>query len=260
VSAAAVDTVSRAAIAGSADAAGAAPATTISAAPLVWAFSARTETALVSKPAASSTTPSPPVTYLPAWPGSARRSEFEHRAVVVARTPTVLLALACAIANAEAHPTPSRASPLTTCAPSSSSRPGIAGPGMAVELLDAHAAFAPTSSPVTTRSVRTPAGRRRLLRGAVGSPALEGSDVIQPVLFAVMVSLAQPGGRQASIPQRRPRAQMQAFSRFGVAPERACRRLRESHQALRPERTISQRREGQGTGAQAARSRPASVR
>ncbi|HZB47928.1 MAG TPA: type I polyketide synthase, partial [Mycobacteriales bacterium] len=121
------------------------------------------------------------------------RDHLDHRAVVVAPDRTALLSGLAALAAGEPAATAVQGRVLTPGA-----RPVFVFPGqgaqwagMAVELLD--------SSPVFATSV---AGCGRalssfvdwdldaVLRGAEGAPSLERVDVVQPALWAVMVSLA----------------------------------------------------------------------
>jgi acyl transferase domain-containing protein/acyl carrier protein len=122
----------------------------------------------------------------------AGRARFEHRAVVVAADRTELIAALTALAAGGQHPA------LVTGAAGSDVKPVFVFPGqgtqwagMAVDLLDSSEVFWEwmcrcdgALSPYTDWSVLD------VLRGEDGAHPLVGSDVIQPVLFAVMVSLA----------------------------------------------------------------------
>ncbi|MFS1304955.1 type I polyketide synthase, partial [Streptosporangium longisporum] len=121
------------------------------------------------------------------------RSLWDHRAVVVAGDREELLAGLAALAEGESAPN------VLEGVPSAQERPVFVFPGqgsqwagMAVELLD--------SSPVFARSMRECAAEIEThvdwslldaLRGTPGAPSLDRLEVVQPVLFAVMVSLAE---------------------------------------------------------------------
>ncbi|MBC6447375.1 type I polyketide synthase [Actinokineospora xionganensis] len=162
--------------------------------PLVWVLSARTEASLRAtavrlrdhaERAADADLPA-------VARALACRTRFDHRAVVVGRDREQLLAGLAALAEGAPH------SALVTGVACSDVRPvfvfpgqGSQWPGMAVDLLENSTVFrdelarcAKALEPHTGWSVAD------VLRGAEDAPALEGSDVIQPVLFAVMVSLA----------------------------------------------------------------------
>ncbi|GGP10331.1 type I polyketide synthase [Nonomuraea glycinis] len=123
----------------------------------------------------------------------ARRARFEHRAVVVAQDRDELLAGLAALAEGSPHA--AVASGVTYA----EARPVFVFPGqgsqwdgMAVELLDTDETFRAALlrcdealRPYTGWSVVD------VLRGAPGARPLDGTDVIQPVLFAVMVALAE---------------------------------------------------------------------
>ncbi|MFF3437166.1 SDR family NAD(P)-dependent oxidoreductase, partial [Streptosporangium sp. NPDC002721] len=120
------------------------------------------------------------------------RSTWDHRAVVVASGGEELLAGLDALAEGESAPgvfegvAPADVRPIFVFPGQ-----GSQWAGMAVELLD--------SSPVFARSMQECAAEIEthvdwklfdVLRGAPGAPTLEPLEVVQPVLFAVMVSLA----------------------------------------------------------------------
>ncbi|MGN9789442.1 type I polyketide synthase, partial [Nonomuraea sp. ZG12] len=123
----------------------------------------------------------------------ARRALFEHRAVVVARDREELLAGLTALAEGAPH------AAVATGVAYADARPVFVFPGqgsqwagMAVDLLDADETFRAALlrcdealRPYTGWSVVD------VLRGAPGARSLDGTDVIQPVLFAVMVALAE---------------------------------------------------------------------
>ncbi|NAS20980.1 SDR family NAD(P)-dependent oxidoreductase [Herbidospora sp. NEAU-GS84] len=127
-----------------------------------------------------------------AGPLLARRAAFAHRAVVVARDRADLLDALAAVAAGTPH------AAVVAGVAAGPARPVFVFPGqgsqwagMAVELLASSAVFREhlarcddALKPYAGWSVAD------VLRGAEGAPELEGSDVIQPVLFAVMASLA----------------------------------------------------------------------
>nr|WP_062330484.1 type I polyketide synthase [Herbidospora sakaeratensis] len=122
----------------------------------------------------------------------ARRSGFAHRAVVVAADRAELVDALTALADGAPH-----AAVVTGVAPADP-RPVFVFPGqgsqwagMAVDLLDSNEAFrAQMQRCEKALRVHTGWSVTGVLRGDEGAPQLEGTDVIQPVLFAVMVSLA----------------------------------------------------------------------
>ncbi|GAA2039679.1 hypothetical protein GCM10009839_47140 [Catenulispora yoronensis] len=163
-------------------------------APLIWAFSAHTEPALRAYAARllDYAITAPPGELPAAGLALAQRSEFGHRAVVIAEQPEELFSALAALAEGTDHPA------VVSGLAASDVRPvlvfpgqGSQWPGMAVELLDANEAFRDhlllcdaAFRPHTGWSVID------VLRQVGEAPPLEGSDVVQPVLFAVMVSLA----------------------------------------------------------------------
>ncbi|MDT0309689.1 SDR family NAD(P)-dependent oxidoreductase [Streptomyces sp. DSM 44917] len=126
---------------------------------------------------------------------AATRGVFEHRAVVVGRDRGELADRLKALAAGEQ---PARTARGVVPAGAAERRPvfvfpgqGSEWPGMALGLLDASPAFRERMD-ACAEALR-PLGVPRpqdVLRGAPGAPALEHTDVIQPVLWAVMVSLA----------------------------------------------------------------------
>ena len=123
----------------------------------------------------------------------AGRTRFEQRAVVVAADRAELVAALGALAEDGQHPA------LITGTAAAEVNPVFVFPGqgtqwagMAVDLLDSSEVFWEwmcrcdgALAPYTDWSVLD------VLRGEDGAHSLVGSDVIQPVLFAVMVSLAE---------------------------------------------------------------------
>ncbi|NUW38476.1 type I polyketide synthase, partial [Nonomuraea sp. SMC257] len=162
--------------------------------PIVWAFSAKTAAALRAQAGrlrahAGRVSGAELAATARALAGRAR---FAHRAVVVAADREELAAALEAVAAGTPH-----AAAVTGEAPAEP-RPvflfpgqGTQWAGMAVDLLD-------TSDVFRSRLRECDAALRPytgwavedVLRGTGGAPELEGTDVIQPVLFAVMVSLA----------------------------------------------------------------------
>ncbi|GGP17904.1 hypothetical protein GCM10012278_88140 [Nonomuraea glycinis] len=123
----------------------------------------------------------------------ARRARFEHRAVVVAQDRDELLAGLAALAEGAPH------AAVATGVAYAEARPVFVFPGqgsqwdgMAVDLLGSNAAFREQLERCDRALARhTGWSVVDVLRRVDGAPALQGSDVIQPVLFAVMVSLAE---------------------------------------------------------------------
>ncbi|MDR8412929.1 type I polyketide synthase [Nonomuraea sp. 3-1Str] len=162
--------------------------------PLVWAFSAKSAAALRAQAvrlrghAASLAEEELGA----AGRALARRAGFAHRAVVVAQDRDELLAALDALAADAPH------AALTTGTALDDPRPVFVFPGqgsqwagMAVDLLDADPRFRERLERCD-RALAAYSGWSvvDVLRGADGARPLEGADVIQPVLFAVMVSLA----------------------------------------------------------------------
>ncbi|MEW2619202.1 SDR family NAD(P)-dependent oxidoreductase [Streptomyces sp. NPDC048106] len=133
------------------------------------------------------------------------RSLFEERAVVVGRDQDDLLTALTALATGE--PTPN----VETGTPALQGRatrpvfvfPGQGGQwvGMAVELLESSPVFAARFAecaaaldPLTGWSLSD------VVRGLEGAPGFDRVDVVQPVLFAVMVSLAAVWGSLGVVP------------------------------------------------------------
>ncbi len=162
--------------------------------PLVWVITARTETSMRRYAARLLDYAATAAKADLAAAGHAllRRTTFDHRAVVLASDRAELRAALAAIADGGAHPC------VTQGIAAAYARPVFVFPGqgsqwagMAVELLDGHAGFREellrcdaAFLPYTGWSVVD------VLRSRAAAPPLEGSDVIQPVLFAVMASLA----------------------------------------------------------------------
>ncbi|MFG2093247.1 type I polyketide synthase [Streptomyces sp. NPDC048612] len=119
------------------------------------------------------------------WSLVASRSSFEHRAVVVGSDVDELAAKMRQLSPSEGTGDPGR---TVFVFPGQGSQ----WVGMAVELLDSSPVFAERLAecgaalePFTDWSLSG------VLRGAEGAPGLDRVDVVQPVLWAVMVSLAE---------------------------------------------------------------------
>jgi acyl transferase domain-containing protein/NADP-dependent 3-hydroxy acid dehydrogenase YdfG len=162
--------------------------------PLLWVLSARTETALRSYATGlhDFAQHAADADLAAAGPALRGRARFARRAVVLAGDRDDLLAALTAIASGSPHAC------VTEGAAADDVQPVFVFPGqgsqwagMAAELMESHQGFraellrcAEAFAPYTGWSVLD------VLRGCDGAPPLAGSDVIQPVLFAVMVSLA----------------------------------------------------------------------
>ena len=121
------------------------------------------------------------------------RSDFEHRATVVGQTSAELDTGLQALAGGRAAPnlatgTGGRTTRVVFVFPGQGSQ----WAGMAAEMLEGSAVFAASIAeceqaldPYVDWSLEA------VLRGRAGAPGLERVDVVQPVLFAVMVSLAR---------------------------------------------------------------------
>ncbi|WP_083949991.1 type I polyketide synthase [Herbidospora yilanensis] len=172
-----------------------APTSTSSAtSPLVWVLSAKTDGALRDHAVrlGAFAGGAADEDLAAAGPLLARRAAFAHRAVVVAKDRADLLGGLAAVAAGTPH------AAVVSGVVSGAARPVFVFPGqgsqwagMAVELLESSVVFREhlarcddALKPYVGWSVAD------VLRAAEGAPELAGSDVIQPVLFAVMASLA----------------------------------------------------------------------
>ncbi|MEY9862675.1 acyl transferase domain-containing protein [Catenulispora sp. GAS73] len=173
---------------------GGADSVAVPARPLIWAFSAHSGPSLREYAARllDHALTAAPEDLVAAGTALAYRSEFEHRAVVIADAPEELFSALAAIADGAEHP----AATIGAAAPDV--RPilvlpgqGSQWPGMAVDLLDTDEAFSDHLRHCD-KAIKAHTGWSviDILRQAPGAPELTGSDVVQPVLFAVMVSLA----------------------------------------------------------------------
>ncbi len=162
--------------------------------PLVWPVHAHTGTALRAHAARlrsyAGTASDDDLTATAAV--LARRRPGTCRAVVVAEDRAELVAALGALAEGAPHPA------LVTGTAAGDVKPvfvfpgqGAQWPGMAAELLAADPDFARLLT-AAAEALRPHTGWSVLdvLTGAGGAPDLEGTEVVQPVLFAVMVALA----------------------------------------------------------------------
>uniref|UniRef100_UPI0035E438D6 SDR family NAD(P)-dependent oxidoreductase n=1 Tax=Actinokineospora xionganensis TaxID=2684470 RepID=UPI0035E438D6 len=158
--------------------------------PLVWVLSARTENSLRTQAGRLRDFAAGAGDLADAGRALARRAAMEHRAVVVAGDRDELVAGLTALAEGESHPS------LVEGVAAADARPVFVFPGqgsqwagMAVELLDGDEVFrAELTRCADAIAVHTGWSVIDVLRDTEIVPT--GSDVIQPVLFAVMVSLA----------------------------------------------------------------------
>jgi acyl transferase domain-containing protein/short-subunit dehydrogenase involved in D-alanine esterification of teichoic acids len=121
------------------------------------------------------------------------RTAFEHRAVVLAADRPGFLAGLDALAAGRPRPglvtgTPSRAGKTVFVFPGQGSQ----WTGMALELLDTAPVFAERLAECSAAlDAHVDWSLPEVLRGAPGAPGHDRVDVVQPVLWAVMVSLAE---------------------------------------------------------------------
>jgi len=163
--------------------------------PLVWVVSARTTESLRQQAGrlAAFATGLSEAQLTAAGQVLAGRTRFEQRAVVVAADSTELVAALTALAADAQHPALIAGTAAAEVSPVFVfPGQGTQWAGMAVDLLDSSEVFWEwmcrcdgALAPYTDWSVLD------VLRGEEGARQLVGSDVIQPVLFAVMVSLAE---------------------------------------------------------------------
>ncbi|MFJ2203098.1 SDR family NAD(P)-dependent oxidoreductase [Streptomyces violaceusniger] len=129
------------------------------------------------------------------WSLISTRSVFDHRAVIIGQHRDQLLAGLNALATGHTHPT--LIEPDTTATPGSMG-PVLVFPGQGSQWLGMGAGLLDTSPPFATRITEceqalTPHvdwSLTEVLRGGVNAADLARVDVVQPVLWAVMVSLA----------------------------------------------------------------------
>ncbi|MEH1101801.1 SDR family NAD(P)-dependent oxidoreductase [Micromonospora sp. CPCC 205561] len=123
----------------------------------------------------------------------AARSRFEHRAVVVGADPAELRAGLAAVAAGEPAPTVAAGTALGDEPRVAFMFPGQGSQwvGMAVELMETAEVFAARMDECAKAvDAFTDWSLLDVVRGVPGAPSLDRVDVVQPVLFAVMVSLA----------------------------------------------------------------------
>ena len=135
------------------------------------------------------------------------RASFDHRAVAVGAERDELLSGLAAIASGAPAPNVVTGKAAATGGtvfvfPGQGSQ----WTGMAVELLDSAPAFADQMRLCDAAFAEfVDWSLLEAVRGGVGSPSLDRVDVVQPVLFAVMVSLAAQWRALGIQPGRRPR-------------------------------------------------------
>ncbi|MFI9552536.1 type I polyketide synthase [Nonomuraea endophytica] len=157
---------------------------------LAWVLSARSESGLRAQAALMREVAAGASDLVAAGRALARKAGFAHRAVVVARDRGELLAALDALAEGTPH------TALVTGVADRDVQPVFVFPGqgsqwagMAVELLDSDEVFRTELRRCDT-ALKTHTGWS--VEDALRAEGkLEGSDVIQPVLFAVMVALAK---------------------------------------------------------------------
>ncbi|RZQ61019.1 amino acid adenylation domain-containing protein [Amycolatopsis suaedae] len=158
--------------------------------PVPWVVSARTERALRAQAdrVATHVAAHPEATPHDVAAALATRTSFEHRAVVVGTTTEELTAGLRTVAEGVVAPELARAGRrVVLMFPGH----GTHWAGMGAELLDTEPAFA-------AEMATCDAALREyvdwsvvdVLRGEPGAPALDGEEVVQPAVFAVMASLA----------------------------------------------------------------------
>ncbi|MCP2170189.1 type I polyketide synthase [Goodfellowiella coeruleoviolacea] len=163
---------------------------------LPWVLSGKTETALRQQADRLRALVADDPTLDPADIGlslATTRTVFDHRAVLVGADRDALLAALSALAADQPDPAVVRG------VPTPGGRPVLVFPGqgsqwtgMAVELLDSNPVFAERMAECAAAlSSFVDWSAIDVVRGAPGAPGLDRVDVVQPVLFAVMVSLAE---------------------------------------------------------------------
>ncbi|MFF7347311.1 type I polyketide synthase [Streptomyces antimycoticus] len=129
------------------------------------------------------------------WSLISTRSVFDHRAVIIGQHRDELLAGLNALANGDTHPT--LIEPDTTATPGSIG-PVLVFPGQGSQWLGMGAGLLNTSPPFATRITECEQALAPhvdwsltdILRSGINAADLARVDVVQPVLWAVMVSLA----------------------------------------------------------------------
>ena len=127
-----------------------------------------------------------------AGPILARRTAFPHRAVVIASDRDELCAALAALAEDRAHPCLHRGVAADLQPVFVFPGQGAQWVGMAAALREADPVFAAALAECADAlEPYTGWSAVDVLTGAEGAPSLEGTEVVQPVLFAVMVALAR---------------------------------------------------------------------
>lgn len=165
--------------------------------PLVWVLAARTEQALnaYARRLRDYAETASEQDLQATGRGLARRARLTHRAVLVAGDRAELLAALTALIDGNPHPGLLSGAAEDVQPVFLFPGQGSQWVGMAVELLEDQVHFAEFADRLgqCDAALRPHTGWSVIdvLRGSPGAPELAGSEVIQPVLFAVMVSLAQ---------------------------------------------------------------------
>ncbi|MEY9840332.1 amino acid adenylation domain-containing protein [Streptacidiphilus sp. EB103A] len=164
--------------------------------PVAWVLSARSAAALRGQaerlaPLAASPEPAEPASVARALAG---RSVFEHRAVLVGRSPEDFLGGLEALATGGEATMGTVQGRARTTGRTVFVFPGQGSqwPGMAMDLLDREPVFARRME-ACDQALRAHVDWSLLdvLRGAPGAPGFDRDDVVQPALFSVAVSLAE---------------------------------------------------------------------
>ncbi|MCG0290052.1 type I polyketide synthase [Streptomyces sp. PSAA01] len=132
------------------------------------------------------------------WSLITTRSVFDHRAVIVGEHREELLAGLNALATGDTHPTTIEPGTTTGGPGAGGTGPVLVFPGQGSQWLGMGAGLLNTSPPFATRVAECEQALAphvdwsltQVLRGGVNAADLARVDVVQPVLWAVMVSLA----------------------------------------------------------------------
>ncbi|WEO93614.1 thioester reductase domain-containing protein [Streptomyces sp. FXJ1.172] len=158
-----------------------------------WVVSARSEAALRAQAAGLLTVAQAERPQDVGFSLAVTRSRFDHRAVVLGSTREELTSALASLSRGEPTPHVVRATAWTDPRPVFVF-PGQGGqwPGMATALAQSSPVFA-TSLAECGEALRhhVPWSLEEVLKGTAGAPGLDRVDVVQPVLWAVMVSLAK---------------------------------------------------------------------
>ncbi|MCG0290053.1 type I polyketide synthase [Streptomyces sp. PSAA01] len=163
-----------------------------------WVVSARGRDALRGQAAALAARVATDPEATPAdvgWSLISTRSVFDHRAVIIGQHRDELLTGLHALATGDTHPTLTEPDTITT---TGSLGPVLVFPGQGSQWLGMGAGLLNTSPPFATRITECEQALAphvdwsltEVLRGGVNAADLARVDVVQPVLWAVMVSLA----------------------------------------------------------------------